>query len=738
MAWIINIHAWVLLHIYAMVQPCENRGISMSKTPLIIRVALPLSFDHLVDYIHDSPIDPGSLVEVYVGSKRYIAVVVQNTNSSKIPLKKIKSIHAIIYQGPFIDSHILDLTKWVSQYYHYLYGYCVYQTLPAWFKKNDPKDLHDDGTYYEATQCDLKKISEPIKNALFHFKKNKYLSRHMLLNFNVQDRTIATMINKRIIQAVQHKPSFQSNLLSLNAQQQVIVDDFKKQKGFFVQLIQGVTGCGKTEMYCHMAQHIMDQGKQILILVPQINLTPKTKIYFETRFGQPVALLHSQLSEKKRAYHWMMAKKGNINIIIATRLGIFTPIKNLGLIIVDEEHDASFKQDSFVRYHARDVAIFRAKKLNIPIIMGSATPSLESMHNAMIGKYQYAVLTQRVANINLPIIKLVDIKNQKLIHGFAKQTLDAIKACIKKQEQVLIFHNRRGYSHTLMCQQCNWMPLCRYCDAKMTYHLHNNKLVCHHCSYQHSCGHHCPSCHAPDLLRLGMGTEQIENTLKLIFPDVPVTRIDSDSFSCASHLNEKLISLQEKHAHILVGTQMLAKGHHFEHLSMVIIPQADSALYCADFRAEEHWMQTVTQVIGRAGRSTSTQGQALIQTLQPQHRAFHMSYNDFVNAQLVERKDAFLPPFTHMAIIRCACKTNEKAFNMLNDSWSFPNCNIWGPSPLPMAKKSGLYRQQLMIISHKRQYLHQTIEAIKQSIEKKTTKTPCQISIDIDPMDLFQ
>ena len=510
--------------------------------------------------------------------------------------------------------------------------------------------------------------------------------------------------------------------------------------------MEGITGSGKTEVYLHLIDHALKQNKQVLVLVPEIGLTPQLIARFSERFQQPLAVLHSGLNDNQRCQAWLNAKNHQINIILGTRSAIFTPIADLGLIIIDEEHDISFKQQEGFRYSARDLAVQRAHKSNIPILLGSATPSFESLHNAINERYHWLKLTQRAGKALLPRIRLMDVRGQRMQECLSPQLLYEIKQRIDKNEQVLVFLNRRGYAPILMCHDCGWHAECPRCDARMTLHMKANHLRCHHCDTQRAIPQTCPSCQHDELMAMGKGTERIDELLQQHFPSTPVIRIDRDTTRRKGVMEKLIDQIHEGGSKILVGTQMLAKGHHFPNVTLACIVDGDYGLFSSDFRATERMAQLITQVAGRSGRA-HTPGEVLIQTHQPEHPLLTLliqqGYHAFAVQSLQERKDALLPPYSHLAIIRAESTDNSQALNFLQktkhhaEQLNIRSVDILGPVPAPMAKRAGRFRAQLLFACEQRSPLHQLLDHTLNWLYQNKDARKVRWSVDIDPQETY-
>ncbi|HEY0634672.1 MAG TPA: primosomal protein N', partial [Gammaproteobacteria bacterium] len=533
----------------------------------------------------------------------------------------------------------------------------------------------------------------------------------------------------------------------LNSDQRAAVTAITAAAGRFQPfLLDGVTGSGKTEVYLQAIAPVLAAGRQILLLVPEIGLTPQLVERFRQRFAVPLALLHSGLSDNERQCAWLMARNGQAPIVIGTRSALFTPLKNPGLIIVDEEHDPSLKQQEGFRYSARDVAVVRAHQLGIPVVLGSATPSLESLHNAQAGRYLRLRLPERAGTALHPRMHLLDVRQQPLQEGLAEPLALLMHRHLAQGGQVLLFLNRRGYSPALICHDCGQVADCPRCDARLTYHAAQRRLRCHHCGTERPVPKQCPHCGSADLRPLGQGTERIEEGLKVRFPGVGLVRIDRDTTSRKGAMTALLQEVHGGEARILIGTQMVAKGHHFPEVTLVGILDADQGLFSADFRASERMAQLILQVAGRAGRAERP-GEVVIQTHAPDHPLLRTlvaaDYHAFAQAALLEREQAQFPPFSHLALLRAeavdptAPLTFLEAARRLAAGSADSAVQLLGPVPAPMERRAGRTRAQLLLQSNSRTALHRLLDQWVVGLEGLKEGRKVRWSLDVDPVELY-
>jgi primosomal protein N' (replication factor Y) len=516
--------------------------------------------------------------------------------------------------------------------------------------------------------------------------------------------------------------------------------------GFTAWLLEGVTGSGKTEVYLQLIADQLRDSKQVLVLVPEIGLTPQLVARFQQRFTLPISVLHSGLNDAERWRAWQQAASGTARLIIGTRSAIFTPLKHPGLIVIDEEHDGSFKQQDGLRYSARDLAVWRAHQLAIPVLLGSATPSLESLYNVQQGRYRHLLLPERAGEACHPRMHLLDLRQQPMQDLLSKTLIDAIRHHLDRGGQTLLFLNRRGFAPVLLCHACGWVAACQRCDARLTLHQQQRELRCHHCGSQRRVDAFCPSCGSSELIAIGEGTQRIEQTLQTLFAQHTVLRIDRDSTRRKGALESALDEASSGRAKILLGTQMLAKGHHFPEVTLVAILDADQGLFSSDFRASERMAQLIIQVAGRAGRADRP-GEVIIQTHHPDHplllQLVQQGYPAFARSALVERQQTGFPPFTSMALLRAEASRAELPRDFLEQARRLaetrpePRVQLWGPVAAPMERRAGRYRAQLLIQSPQRNALQRFLDGWIPALESIRQVRQVRWSIDVDPIDTY-
>lgn len=726
----------------------------------ILKIALDVPLDTLFDYRGDGvgAEDVGRRVVVSFGRRKMVGMIVALASHSDCPAAQIKSVLQLLRDSPPLPSDILALLQFCSDYYHHPLGEVIFTALPQRLRSNQPTALPCRRSYTLTASApsieELPPRAMVRRRLLQHLRQTGSASRETLL-------AIAATAGKHLREMLalgwleqrqENRPalpapaSARAQLLpQLNFEQAAVVAEVQSSgPGFIPWLLLGITGSGKTEVYLRLAASQLEQGRQVLVLVPEINLTPQLEARFQSRFpGIPVVALHSSLNDTERLHHWLLAESGEARIVLGTRLAVFTPMPELGLIIVDEEHDSSFKQQDGLRYSARDMAVARAKQRNIAIMLGSATPSLESYHNALAGRYRLLRLTQRASeDAQLPTIRRIDLRSEKPVDGLSAPLLCALGENLARGRQSLVFINRRGYAPVLTCNQCGWLAPCLRCTSKLVVHLREGRLRCHHCGHEERIPRACPDCGNPDLAPIGQGTQRLEDVLTEHFPTARILRIDRDSTRRKHSLKEMLLEVHEERVDILVGTQILAKGHDFKRLTLVGALNVDGALYSADFRAAERLFALLMQVAGRAGRAAEP-GTVLIQTQFPDHPLYEsllsQDYESFAAAQLVERKQAGFPPFCHQALLRAEAARLETALDFLRQARTLAvdlgtSITVYDAVPAAMARLAGRERAQLLVQGESRQalqhFLHHWYTALSELKARQT-----RWSLDVDPLD---
>lgn len=729
--------------------------------PRFVEVALPVPLRQNFSYAiaDDLPFVPvvGGRVKVPFGRQQLIGVVTALTDSCSLQPKQIKTVLEVLDNSPILPDAIFKLTLWAAKYYLCSQGQMLTQALPVALRKGadlSPQIVH---RYYltpagKALELSCLKRAPSQQKIILELQKQA-LSDEDIKVLALSRAALKVLITKDLVcrqsSQVETDLQWRQQLVMdetphvLNKEQAIAVATLNQQQGFHCTLLEGVTGSGKTEVYLAVLENCLKQGKQALILVPEIGLTPQTIQRFRHRFRVVVAVIHSNLTDNQRLNAWRQAKCGEAAIIIGTRSALFTPMKYPGVIILDEEHDASFKQQDGVGYHARDLAVMRGNLEKIPVILGSATPSLETLNNGLNNRYQHLRLTERAGGAKKIKQGLIDIRSQPLKHGLSDALINEMRVHLDAGNQVLLFLNRRGYAPALICHECGFLHECDRCDAFFTLHQSLGEIRCHHCGNQHSIPRQCINCGSTMLMGQGVGTEQLSQALIDLFPQANVVRIDRDSTRLKGSLENHLAAIHRGEFNILVGTQMLAKGHHFPDVTLVGLLDVDGALFSADFRAPERFGQLYTQVAGRAGRA-SKPGRVLMQTMQADNPMLHelmgKGYGEFARGLLKERQQAMLPPAWHMILIRAQAHKAEDADLFLQSIADLlPRDNefeVIGPMPAPMDRKAGKYRRQLMFQAKNRQRLQFECERLLPCLANLSSSKKCRWSIDRDPQDL--
>ena len=723
----------------------------------ILRVALDLPLPHLFDYssIEASGDDIGMRVLVPFGNKQAVGVIVDLADSSEIDSAKLKSALRILRETPALGRDWLELAQFCSGYYHRPLGEVIFNGLPAQLRKPGAAQTLKQAAAYRLSESGREALPQlpvraKVKRGLLHALSQSDCAEDLLLSHSPRAKKIlAELGSAGMIERYQLSPQPSAGRfvekLALNPEQQRVLERIERAgPGYGVFLLHGITGSGKTEIYLRLIAGALAAGKQALVLVPEINLTPRLTQEFQERFPDtPLVCLHSGLAEGERTQHWLQAQSGAAAIVLGTRLAVFAPLPKLALIVVDEEQDASFKQQDGLRYSARDVAIFRARQARIPIVLSSATPALETYARALSGRYRLLQLTERaVAQAQLPLVHTVDMRKHKLEDGLAPPVLAAMQERLARGEQSLVFLNRRGYAPVLMCPACDWVSGCKRCSTRMVLHLADRQLRCHHCGASTSVPRHCPSCGNADIHPLGRGTQRLEATLVARFPQARILRIDRDSTRNKGSFARMLGEIQGGRADILVGTQILAKGHDFPNLTLVAVLNADSALYSADYRAPERLFAQLVQVAGRAGRA-GLPGEVLIQTQYPRHPLYlalaRHDYAGFARTLLAEREQAGFPPYVFEAVLRADAAELKAALRFLREAAALagpppPGVTLYEPVAMTVTRLAERERAQLLAQSASRKALQAYLAAWSTKLFALPQRA-VRWHLDVDPIE---
>ena len=728
----------------------------------ILKVALDVPLNQLFDYLNNgSEVVIGTRVLVSFANRQHIGVVWALAEHSDIPSSKLKAIHTAFVDEPPVHSNIVQLIQFSADYYHYPIGQAVLSVLPVALRKTTAVPITPPHYFYRLSALGrisvLPQQQRAMNRVLAGLREHECLEESTLLSISTPRITrpiLKRLLVKGLIEriecegssAVAISPSI--TIPKLNVEQQAAVDAVIAAEvlgGFNAWLLHGITGSGKSEVYMQVMAHILQTSDaQVLVLVPEINLTPQLEARFRARFPTiSLVSLHSHLSDKSRLRHWQQAQAGHANIVLGTRLAVFTPMPRLALIVIDEEHDTSYKQQDGMRYHARDVALMRAKLLNIPIILGSATPALESWYNVP-SKYQLLTLQQRaVTGANLPRIHCVDTRQHPVQDGLSGPLIKALQTCLARGEQSLLFINRRGFAPVLLCKACYWMAPCPRCSCRLVVHLQIKRLRCHHCGHQAAVPKQCPTCGNVDLSPIGIGTQRVEEHLTQVLPTARIARVDRDSMRRKDAVAQLLQKMESGEIDILVGTQMLTKGHDFANLTLVGVIDTDSALFSADFRASERLFAQLMQVAGRAGRSTKT-GVVIIQTVFPQHPLFtalnQQDYASYAKVLLAERAEAGLPPFVFSALLRAEAPHYAQVVAFLTAAFNYahvlhPQVTMYMATRPLLERLNNSERGQLFIESSQRGALQQVLKALSTHLYTLALPKKLRWAIDVEPLD---
>lgn len=737
---------------------------AMASSSIILRVAVPSPVRRSFDYLPPPDVEPrcllpGIRLRVPFGRRNVIGVLLELVSRPRIDRSRLKAAVEALDTCPVVPDPLLRLAAWASDYYHHPPGDVFSHLLPGllrqgraprrqvrtlWRLTDAGRAVDPGATGSAMRQSAILKLLQTRTDAVAQAELNATFPHCHAPLKRLQEKGWI-----RPTQAPVEPPSRveETRALSVNPGQTTAVDAVSAALGRFEAfLLEGVTGSGKTEVYLRIIERVLARGDQALVLLPEIGLTPQMIGRFRSRLEVAVALYHSGLSERERLDAWVMAGSGEAPVILGTRSAVFLPLARPGILIVDEEHDMSYKQQEGFRYHARDVAVMRARQASIPVVLGSATPSLESLYNAARGRYRHLTLANRAGNALPPRMRLLDIRQRPLEDGVSDTLLQAAARHLDHGNQVLIFLNRRGYAPTVLCHDCGWVARCQRCDAHLVLHQGDGVLRCHHCGGQQALPGHCPECRSAELRPLGQGTERIEQSLRRRFAGHEVIRIDRDSTRRKGTLQALLDKVREGKGMILVGTQMMAKGHHLPDVTLVGVLNADAGLFSADFRASERMAQTIIQVAGRAGRSDKP-GTVLIQTHHPEHAQLQAlidnGYPAFARALMDERRQAELPPFAGMALMRAEATEQSAPQAFLTEARRKAehrhdsHVQLLGPVPAPMERRAGRYRAQLLIQARRRSHLHELLDAWLPEVEGLPAARKVRWSLDVDPMELL-
>lgn len=735
----------------------------MSDTEPLLRVAVPGPLRRAFDYLPPKGLQVENLpagirVLVPFGRQQLVGVLLGVVKTTDISPDKLKRVKKLIDQQPVLPAALVKLLQWASRYYQHPIGDVFSTALPALLRTDRPARARGKKCWC-LTEAGRELDPASLKRAPRQQAILQQIQQHTKLDADALSAVSSNwrpamrhLIEQGWVELTEETvlPPVQSDIRSphtLNpAQQQAVEVIAQSFNHFQALLLDGVTGSGKTAVYLEVIKQVIEQGQQVLVLVPEIGLTPQLVSRFRNQLATPVVVMHSGLTDQERLSAWLLASSGEAKVVIGTRSAVFTPLQRVGLFIIDEEHDLSFKQQDGFRYSARDLAILRARDAGVPIVLGTATPSLETLYNCRQGRYQHLSLPMRAGAARPPQIRLIDVRKQPMDHLISVGLREGMRRHLEQAGQVLLFLNRRGFAPMLICHDCGWISQCSRCDSRMTLHQQINRLRCHHCDKELPVPEACPACQGTDLRSFGYGTERIEQALQKQFPDHTVLRIDRDTTRRKGAMQSLLDKVHSGEGQILLGTQMLAKGHHFPNVTLVGILDADYGLYSVDMRASERMAQLIMQVAGRAGRAERA-GEVLIQTHHPEHPLLQtlikQGYGQCAELLLKERADTNWPPYSYLAMLRADSTNKEAPMAFLAQAAELAapligqHCQVLGPIASAMERRAGRFRAQLLVQASQRQALQQFLGSWLVQLETIKKGRNVRWSIDVDPMELF-
>ena len=727
----------------------------MPATSPILQVVFDTPLRQSFDYLAavDAPLPrPGERVRVPLGRRRAVGIVAAHAETSALPRARLKPVVEAIDTTPLWDTTTFGLLRWAADYYHHPLGDVLFSAMPKMLR-NGTAAVRDEILW---------RLSDAGRTAID--SGTRLGSRQSALidligGDGATVAAIATAGHTATVRALVKRGWLESISRPeapppagagrpgpvLTADQGAAVEQIGASLGKFgAWLLYGVTGSGKTEVYLRLIERVLESGRGALVLVPEIALTPQLVARFRARLAAPIVALHSSLADGARLEAWRAGASGRASVVIGTRSAVFTPMPALGLVVVDEEHDASYKQQEGFRYSGRDLAVARAQRAGVPVVLGSATPSLETLANATAGRYAKVSLPQRTGRAGKPRVTVVDLRVNPARDGLSPPATAAIQRHLGEKGQVLVFLNRRGYAPTLFCSGCGWIAPCKSCDARLTVHLKRALLACHHCGAEETMPFACPRC-GNELAPVGEGTERVETTLTQLFPTAPLVRIDRDVIRRRGDMEEALASVADGRSRILLGTQMLTKGHDFPDVTLVVVLAADQGLFGSDFRASERLAQQIVQVAGRAGRGDRP-GEVLIQSAYPEHPLLKCliteGYEGFAALALEERRAAGWPPYSHLALLRADSPQRAEAFGFLHAAETVVpaardrKVRVLGPAPAAMARRAGRHRAQLLVESPLRGSLQAFLADWVEELVKLRVPRSLRWSLDVDPAEV--
>jgi primosomal protein N' (replication factor Y) (superfamily II helicase) len=738
-------------------------------SPGVLRVAIDAPLRAPFDYLPPPGLTPAAVplgvrVRVPVGHREAVGIVVEHAEQSQISVSALKPVHQVLDITPVMDRALMQLLRWTADYYHHPLGEVIAAALPRALRDGAPAAARVElwrasvaGRDALAAQAALRAPKQQALLALLAARPQgqtaaelaaqlarwREAARALLARGWIERIEINAAVAPRPAGSVAGPAAGQAAPV-LSAAQAVAVEQIDASAGGYAAwVLQGATGSGKTEVYLQCAARTLARGASVLVLVPEIGLTPQLVQRFRERLEVDIAVLHSALSDAERLAAWRAARSGQVPVVLGTRSAVFAPLPQLGMIVVDEEHDSSYKQhDGGCRYSARDLALVRAQQAGIPVVLGSATPALETLQNLIEGRYRGLALPRRDDQALAPRLALIDLRAHSVQQGLSTPVIDAMRRHLSGSGQVLVFINRRGYAPTLLCTACGWIAPCHSCDARLTVHRASGQLRCHHCGAMEALPQRCLRCGFA-VKPVGQGTERVEESLRELFPDQVLVRLDRDSASRPEELEAIISGVLTGATRILVGTQMVTKGHHFPGISLVVVLNADQGLFSTDFRAAERLAQTIVQVAGRAGRERS-RGEVLIQTQYPEHPLLQSllagGYEGFAASALIERQCAHWPPFGRLAVLRASTRASDGALEFLAAARKLSPASrevqLLGPVPASMARRADRYHAQLLIESAERGPLHRFIDDWLPQVERLARARRVRYALDVDPIDI--
>jgi primosomal protein N' (replication factor Y) len=700
----------------------------------------------------DRPLPPvGARVLVPLGRRMVVGVVVAHAGGSKVPSSKLRRIEEVVDSTPVFPAELFALCGRVSRYYHHPLGEVLATAMPAWLRKGRA------AVAQRLWQWQMTELGRSVDPATLGRAIRQQQALQALADGPLPEPELLRLVNRKVVANLADRNwivrsplvrrddgDLQAPPVLGSSQHQAVETVSAEIDRFHPWLLDGVTGSGKTEVYLALIRKVIDAGRQALVIVPEIGLTPQLMSRFRRRLGDCIGVLHSGMADGERMALWLAAREGEVKVVLGTRSAVFAPLARPGLVVVDEEHDPSLKQADGLRYSARDVAVMRAQRAGVPVILGSATPSLESLHNVHCKRYGLLRLPNRAGGASPPTLRLVDLRGQTGAGGLSNQLATAMDTHLDLGQQVLLFLNRRGFSPVLMCNACGWFGECPRCDARMTLHRSERQLRCHHCDRRQPVPGRCPECQSDRLDPVGLGTERLEQEVHERFPGIEVLRLDRDTVRRRDAWPRVLARLATGEPCILMGTQMLAKGHDYPNITLVGVVNLDQALFSSDFRAAERAAQMLVQVAGRAGRAEKP-GTVMVQTHHPDHPLFSEllpgGYRRFAEDLLIERAAAAYPPIGHMVILRAEATRNDAVREFLQQAVDqadrVKGVHLLGPLPAPMERRAGRYRMQVIIMSRSRKTLHALLDSWVARLYRLRSGARVRWSLDVDPCDTF-